>query len=81
MKMLDTSVPIDVLADNVNFPEHRSMHDECSSNVDSSPAGMFELKDVKHELAQVSWLTQNKTFEVKEISGGLMPGCHIQNKQ
>ena len=60
MKKFDTNVPIDVLVDNVNFPEHDIAHDEYLSNVDIALAGTFDLKDVKFELMQVSWATKNQ---------------------
>ena len=59
-KMIDTNSPIDVLVDNANFPEHDISHDEHLSNVDIAPVSMFELKDVKNELVQVPWVTNNQ---------------------
>ena len=72
MKMFDTNVPIYVLVENAKFPEYDVVHDECLSNLDIAPAGIFELKDVKHELFQVSWVTKDQNLRSK-ISGGTMP--------
>ena len=44
VKMFDTNDSIDVLVGNVEFPEHDIAHDECFSNVDIAPTGMFDLK-------------------------------------
>ena len=54
MKMLETSAPIDVLVGNATFSDHDIVHDECLSNIDIVLAGMFEFKDVKCELVQVT---------------------------
>ena len=65
VKTFDTNAPIDLLVDNAKFPEHEIAHDECLSNVDIAPIGMFELKDVECELVQVSWVAKNKILRLR----------------
>ena len=67
MKILDTNVPIDVLVENAKFPEHDVAHDKYLSNVDITPTDMFELKDVKYELPQVSWVTKNQLLRSRRF--------------
>ena len=60
VKMLDTNAPFDVLVKNKTFPEHYTIHEECLSKVDIAQEGISDLKDVKLELVQVSWVTKNQ---------------------
>ena len=65
--MFDTNLPIDVLMENATFPEHDVIHDENFSNVDISPLGMFELKEVECELVQVLQVNKNQLLRSRRF--------------
>ena len=67
VKTFNMNVPIDVLVDNEKFPGYEIAHEKCSSNFGIVPVGIFELKDAKHNLAQVSWVTKNKLLRPRRF--------------
>ena len=67
MKTFETNVPIDVLVENMKFPDHDIVYDEYLSNVCIDPVDMFELKDVKNELVQVPWVTKNQLLRSRRF--------------